>query len=72
MRTPEEFYVWQDLAITADERARIANSCLPTSPLMSDGNVLYMHRPDLEVRYLMVHHNLSRGEAEFILHHHEY
>jgi len=45
---------------------------MPKFDLMRDDNIYFINQPSKRVFYLMVEYELSRGEAEFILHHNEY
>ena len=74
MRHPNEFFIWSDPAIDwrKNQAEVLASGKMPKHVLMKDDNIFYLNRPSNDVFYLMIKHELSRGEAEFILHHNEY
>ena len=74
MRHPNEFYIWSDPAVDwrKNQREVLASGKIPKHDLMKDDNIYYLYQPSKDVFYLMVKHELSRGEAEFILHYNEY
>ena len=74
MRHPSEFYIRFDIAMDWQKRQKevLDSGKMPKFDLMQDENIYYINQPSKRVFYLMVEYELSRGEAEFILHHDEY
>ena len=74
MRHPSEFYIRFDIAMDWQKRQKevLAPGKMSKFDLMQDDNIYYINQPSKRVFYLMVEYELSRGEAEFILHHDEY
>ena len=74
MRHPSEFYIRFDNAMDWQKRQKevLASGKMSKFDLMQDDNIYYINQPSKRVFYLMVEYELSRGEAEFILHHDEY
>ena len=74
MRHPSEFYIRFDIAMDWQKRQKevLASGKMSKFDLMQDDNIYYINQPSKRVFYLMVEYELSRGEAEFILHHNEY
>ena len=74
MRHPSEFCIRFDIAMDWQKRQKevLASGKMPKFDLMRDNNIYFINQPSKRVFYLMVEYELSRGEAEFILHHNEY
>ena len=74
MRHPSEFYIRFDIAMDWQKRQKevLASGKMSKFDLMQDDNIYYINQPSKRVFYLMMEYELSRGEAEFILHHDEY
>ena len=76
MRHPDEFYFCFDPAMydqeQEEEKQIIARASLTSKQSMTDGNIHFMFPPESRVTYIMLKYNLSRGEAEFMLHWNKY